>query len=236
MEESRHNYRILLVDDEEHLLDVIKMNLEIEGYQVSVAVNGKQALSKLRGARYDLCILDVMLPEIDGFTVAQSIRLENIKTPILFLTAKNASQDRVEGLKIGGDDYLTKPFNLEELLLRVEKLIARKQVNHESIADQDDFSFAGNKVNFKTFEVTGVNIGTKTLSQREIKLLRLLIEKQNQVVSREEILETVWGYDIFPTTRTIDNYILAFRKYFESDPKNPAHFHSVRGVGYKFVA
>ena len=234
MAEPDSPYRILLVEDEEHLLDVIKMNLEMEGYQVIVSVSGKQALEKLKGARFDLCIMDVMLPELDGFTVTRMIRLENIKTPILFLTARNTPQDRVEGLKIGGDDYLTKPFNLEELLLRVEKLIERKKSNREFKSDKDYVEFGGNTVNFSSFEISGVNVGQKTLTQREIKLLRLLIEKKNQVISREEILETIWGYDVFPSTRTIDNYILAFRKYFEPDQKNPRYFHAIRGVGYKF--
>lgn len=228
-------YRILLVEDEENIADAVKMNLELEGYHVTLATTGKSALERLRGARYDLCIMDVMLPGVDGFSITRTIRLENNKVPILFLTAKDASSDRVEGLRIGGDDYLVKPFNLEELLLRVEKLIVRKKEFPQAKADMEEYTFGANRVNFMTFEVEGIDGKRRSLSKREIKLLKLLIAKKGEVVSREEILETVWGYDVFPSTRTIDNYILAFRKYFENDPKSPEHFHSVRGVGYKFT-
>lgn len=228
--------RILLVEDEEHLQEVIKMNLELENYEVILALDGKQALDKLRSERFDLCILDVMLPEIDGFTVCKTIRLENNQTPILFLTAKNSGNDRVEGLRIGGDDYLSKPFNLEELLLRVEKQISRKSTGELRSRSKGSVTFGKNKIDFNTFTIEGVNVGRKEVGQREIKLLKLLIESENRVVSREEILETIWGYDVFPSTRTIDNYILAFRKYFEPNPREPIYFHSVRGVGYKFTS
>jgi two-component system alkaline phosphatase synthesis response regulator PhoP len=228
-------HRILLVEDEEHLLDVIKLNLEMEGHDITVATDGKMALEKYRQGRFDLIVLDVMLPEIDGFTVCRTIRLENTKVPILFLTAKNSSQDRVQGLKIGGDDYLVKPFNLEELLLRVQKLIQRGDAGKVSNIELQEYDFDGNRVNFSTYEISGRGKKRFGLTKREARLLKLLIERKNEVVSREEILETVWGYDVYPSTRTIDNYILAFRKYFEKNPKSPKYFHSVRGVGYKFT-
>ena len=140
---------------------------------------------------------------------------------------------RIFGLKVGGDDYLPKPFNLEELLLRVQSLLKRSE--RKSQGTTNNFEFDGCSVNFNSFEITDVNGETHSLSQREIKLLRLLIDRKNEVVSRETILSTVWGYNVFPSTRTIDNYILAFRKYFEKDPKKPKHFLSVRSVGYRFV-
>ncbi|MGY6561757.1 MAG: response regulator transcription factor [Luteibaculaceae bacterium] len=227
--------RILLVEDEESIREVVKLNLELEGYSVTIAKAGGEAVDKFRSAAFDLILLDVMLPEMDGFAVCRTIRLEDTKTPILFLTARNAGIDRVQGLKIGGDDYLSKPFNLEELLLRVKILINRSNKHAVVSTNTDEYEFSGNKINFLTFEITTYSGESKQLSKRELNLLKLLIERSGEVVSREEILETVWGYNIFPSTRTIDNYILAFRKMFEPNPKEPKHFFSVRGVGYKFV-
>lgn len=229
-------YRILLVEDEDSLADMIKLNLELENYQVVHAGDGPSAIEKFRSQAFDLAILDVMLPEIDGFTVCQTVRLEGIKTPILFLSAKGTGKDKIEGLKIGGDDYLAKPFDLEELLLRVTKLIRRKDDGFISLAEQDEYTFGSNYINFKTFTIKDKDGNRHEITKREIMLLKLLIQKNNEVVSREEILEKVWGYDVFPSTRTIDNYILAFRKYFEPDSRQPIYFHSVRGVGYRFTS
>ncbi len=226
-------FEILLVEDEEHLHDALKLNLEMEGYIVSSAFDGPNALKQIQQAHFDLIILDVMLPELDGFAITETVRLNNITTPILILSAKNSSANRVHGLKLGADDYLTKPFNLEELLLRVSKLIQKSTAIHQP-AQIEEYLFAGNNIQFKS--LTAVNkIGEKiTLTKKETMLLKLLIENKNTVITRERILQTVWGYHVFPNTRTIDNFILSFRKYFELDPKNPAHFISIRGVGYKF--
>ena len=228
------NYRILLVEDEEHLLEALKLNLELEGYHVTTATDGKKALKLFKEERLNLVILDVMIPEIDGFKVAETIRLENTEVPIMFLTAKNTSEDRVAGLKRGADDYLTKPFNLEELILRVGILVKRslksdeqKQLNSYKIGDKT--------INFNNYELTDENGNVTSLTKKETMLLKLLIERKGEAVSRETILETVWNYDVYPSTRTIDNFILSFRKYFESDSKNPKHFHSIRGVGYKYT-
>ena len=223
--------RLLLVEDEEGLQNVIKLNLELEGYFVSIANDGIEALKLFNENRYDLVILDVMLPELDGFSVCTTIRLKDQKTPILFLTAKDSSQDRITGLKIGGDDYLVKPFNLEELLLRVEKLVKRSALD---VVLADKFSFSNCAIDFSGYIAENARGEKRRLTDKEVKLLRLLITNKGNVVSRTEILETVWGYDVYPTTRTIDNFILSFRKFFESDSKNPNYFHSVRGVGYKF--
>ena len=223
--------RILLVEDEESLRSNLKLNLEMEEYEVETAENGSEALKLFREQRFDTIILDVMLPEINGYEVCEKIRLENSDIPILFLTAKDTSEDIVHGLKLGGDDYLTKPFNLEEFLLRVRALVKRS--SQRTSEDFQTYEFGENQVNFVTYEATGVN-GEFRLTNKEVKLLKLLIERQNQVVSREDILQKVWGYDVYPTTRTIDNFILAFRKHFERDPKHPEFFHSVRGVGYRF--
>jgi two-component system, OmpR family, alkaline phosphatase synthesis response regulator PhoP len=228
--------RILLVEDEQSLADTIKLNLEIEGYKVQVAGDGKKALKVFKQERFDLVVLDVMLPEMDGFTVCEAIRLENTEVPVLFLTAKNSSADRVTGLKMGADDYLTKPFNLEELLLRVQILLKRTMRTTENrIPALSTYGFDNFQINFTEMNVTTPDGQKINLTKKESALLKLLIERKNEVVSREHILETVWGYDIYPSTRTIDNFIVTFRKYFEIDPGNPKHFHSVRGVGYKFV-
>lgn len=226
--------RILLVEDEESILEALKLNLELEGYDLTIAIDGEQAIQQFRKGRYDLIVLDVMLPKLDGFKVCQTIRLENTKVPILFLTAKNAAQDRIQGLKLGGDDYLTKPFNLEEFLLRVQILLRRGTNEENSNTTFETYRFGENQINFKTYSIETFSRERKQISKREVMLLKLMIERNGEVVSREDILETVWGYDVYPSTRTIDNYILAFRKYFERDPKNPEFFFSIRGVGYKF--
>lgn len=224
--------RILLVEDEEYLRGLIRLNLEMEDYEVVAATNGKDAVKLFHEQHFDLVVLDVMLPEMNGFQVCEQIRLSNVKTPIIFLTAKDSSEDIIQGLKKGGDDYLTKPFVLEEFLLRIKNLL--KRTSREQEMNLSIYQFGNNTVNFATYEATSDN-GHFQLTKKEALLLKLLIDKKNQVVSRNEILQAVWGYDVYPSTRTIDNFILSFRKYFEQDPKNPVYFLSVRGVGYKFT-
>lgn len=158
--------------------------------------------------------------------------MSDFETPIIFLTARNSGEDRIKGLKLGGDDYLTKPFEFEELELRIKKLLQRAGKTKTEATSV--YTFGDNKVNFKTYEAHGQQ-GDFMLTKKEAMLLKLLIDRKNQVVSRRQILQSVWGYDVFPSTRTIDNFILSFRKYFEADPKNPKYFISVRGVGYKFL-
>ena len=225
---------ILLVEDEENLHDSLKLNLELEGYEVTSAYEGNAALKALQGEYFDLVILDIMLPELDGITVLETMRVKSNETPVLILSAKNSSTDRVLGLKKGADDYLTKPFNLEELLLRVHKLIEKNARLQDKDTIGDTYSFGNNTVDFKAQEATTKSGETVQLSKKETMLLKLLIENKNEVVPREKILQTVWGYNVYPTTRTIDNFILNFRKYFEEDSRNPKYFHSVRGVGYKY--
>ncbi len=228
-------FRILLVEDEEHLLEVIKLNLELEGYKITTATNGNSAVKVFKQERFNLVVLDVMLPEMDGFSVCEAIRLHNSSIPVLFLSAKNTYEDKIMGLKRGADDYMTKPFNLEEFLLRVKALIRRGMNKEEKTELDETFRFDDFDVNFLTYEIKGMKGKKIHLTKKEIMLLKLLIERRNEVVSREQILETVWGYDIYPSTRTVDNFILSFRKYFEVDPKQPKYFFSIRGVGYKFV-
>ena len=228
-------FSILLVEDEEHLQETLKLNLELEGYEVTIAADGISALKTIQQEHFELLILDVMIPELDGIAVCETIRLTNNELPILILSAKNSSEDRVLGLKKGADDYLTKPFNLEELLLRVDKLLKKSEQLSGRPATLDVFIFGKNKIDFSAQEVTLKNGSKVTLTKKEVMLLKLLIENKNTAVTREKILQSVWGYQVYPTTRTIDNFILTFRKYFEPDSRNPRYFHSVRGVGYKFT-
>jgi two-component system alkaline phosphatase synthesis response regulator PhoP len=232
---SNTNGSILLVEDEENLQDALKLNLELEGYEVTTASDGISALKAIEGEYFDLVLLDVMLPELDGISVAETIRLQNNDVPILMVSAKNTTADRVLGLKKGADDYITKPFNLEELLLRVQKMIEKNKKLQEKGSIPAIFTFGKNVVDFKAQEATNFKGDKFPLSKKETMLLRLLIENKNEVVTREKILQAVWGYNVYPTTRTIDNFILNFRKYFEPDSRNPEHFHSARGVGYKFT-
>ena len=232
---SDKKFSILLVEDEENLQEALKLNLELEGYEVSSSYDGASALKMVQQEHFDLMILDVMLPELDGITVCETIRLKDSALPILILSAKNSSADRVLGLKKGADDYLTKPFNLEELLLRVHKLIRKSEQMSMKTPLPDVYIFGDNKIDFKagdSFNKTGEKI---ILTKKELMLLKLLIENKNEIVTREKILQAVWGYNVYPTTRTIDNFILSFRKYFEEDSRNPRYFHSARGVGYKFT-
>ncbi|MDB5229966.1 MAG: response regulator transcription factor [Chitinophagaceae bacterium] len=232
---SEFKANILLVEDEEHLHETLKMNLELEGYSITSAFDGNAALKAVENEYFDLIIMDIMLPEVDGITVTERIRVQNLDVPVLMLSARNTSADRVLGLRKGADDYLTKPFNLEELLLRVEKLVEKNKKLLEKDSGLSTYTFGENRIDFKAQEAI-VSEGKKVaLSKKETMLLKLLIENKNEVVTRERILQVVWGYNVYPTTRTIDNFILSFRKYFEEDSRSPKYFHSVRGAGYKFT-
>lgn len=226
---------ILLVEDEENLHEALKLNLELEGYEITSAFTGSEALQKIQNEYFDLIILDVMLPDVDGISITETIRVQNNQVPILILSAKNTSSDRVLGLKKGADDYLTKPFNLEELLLRVQKLIEKNKKMQDKDSVGETYEFGGHTIDFNAQEAVTKEGQRIQLSKKEAMLLKLLFENKNDVVPREKILQTVWGYNVYPTTRTIDNFILNFRKYFEHDSRNPRYFHSVRGVGYKYT-
>lgn len=234
MEKEIKRPSILLVEDEENLHETLKLNLELEGYEVTSSFDGAAALKAVQAEYFDLIILDIMLPEMDGITVTESIRIRNNEVPILILSARNSSADRVLGLKKGADDYLVKPFNLEELLLRVQKLIEKNKKLLDKSSIGDVYTLGNNTIDFKAQEARTSSGEKIQLSKKESMLLKLLIENKNEVVPREKILQSVWGYNVYPTTRTIDNFILNFRKYFEEDSRNPKYFHSVRGVGYKY--
>lgn len=223
--------RVLLVEDEPQIMKMMKLNLTLEGYEVVACEDGKDAIQIVQNQNFNLIILDIMLPEVSGFQICEQIRLRDSNVGIIFVSAKNSPEDRIKGLKLGADDYITKPFNLEELLLRVNNL-ARRSIP-EVATELEEYAFGDNYINFKTYNARGVN-GDFKLTNKEALLLSMLIGRENEVVSRQNILQNVWGYDVYPSTRTIDNFILSFRKYFEKDPKHPEYFHSIRGVGYKF--
>ena len=224
--------KILLIEDEETLNEVVTMNLQLEGYSVEQVFTGSSALQYLQKLdAFDLVILDVMLPDVSGWEICERFK-EKSTTPILFISAKGTSSDKIKGLKLGADDYLAKPFDLEELLLRVQVLSNRKG----GLGKKNTTLLIGDKeVNLTTFEITHGKTLLATLSKREVDLLELFYDHEGEVLARDFILDAVWGVDKYPTTRTIDNYILQFRKLFEHDPRDPVYFHSIRGVGYKFT-
>lgn len=225
-------HRICLVEDEQSLRNMIALNLELEGYAVEAYADGAQAKQLFSGAiHFDLVVLDVMLPQVSGFELCKEIR-KHSAVPVLFLSAKSTTSDRVAGLKLGANDYLVKPFDLEELLLKVQILINGSVHNEQTRTHM----FGDLQVNFTTFEVRNSSAALlHTFTKREVQLLELFLEKEGKVISRNEILDRLWGSEQIPTSRTIDNYILSFRKLFEPNPKNPRFFHSIRGVGYKFL-
>ncbi len=223
---------ILLVEDEEALAATLQLNLELENFKVTVARSGNEALHQFTklNPQLDLVLLDVMLPEINGFDLCEKFKSIKSGVPVIFLTAKNLSSEKITGLKLGAEDYITKPFELEELLLRINNVI--KRTTKPKISQ---FTFNNCVINFDTFEITDLNGNKHELSKREIGLLQLLTSNENKVISRDQIIDDLWDESENASTRTIDNFILGFRKYFEQNPKEPKHFHSIRGVGYKFT-
>lgn len=223
---------LLIIEDEANLANALRLNLNAEGYEVKLARSGKEASEVLNASvsSLDLILLDVMLPDISGFELCKQIKKKRSELPVIFLTAKSQSLDKIEGLKLGADDYITKPFDLEELLLRIRNLLKRSNKPGDRI-----FKFRNGEIHFLTYEIVNRNHEKIDLSKREMGLLELLTREINKVVSRDEILEKLWTSEENASSRTIDNYILNFRKHFEPNPKEPIHFHSVRGVGYKFT-
>jgi two-component system, OmpR family, alkaline phosphatase synthesis response regulator PhoP len=230
--------RVLVVEDDPHLAAGVMENLRAEGYEVAAAGDGGEALAWLRQNRCALVVLDVMLPGVDGLTVCRSMRDEGNSTPVLFLTARGDPVDRVRGLEAGGDDYLAKPFHLQEFLLRVRAILRRWDWYRSASATAATaiLHFGGNEVDFRAFRGRAWNGEAQELTEKEAMILKVLAEHAGEIVSREDLLERVWGYDVFPSTRTVDNFILRLRKRFEKDPTNPRHFLTVWGVGYRFLA
>lgn len=228
--------RILIVEDEPELAAGIQENLEQEGYVVDVAADGEAGLAAARSGGYELVLLDVMLPRKDGYTVCRELRQEGNAVPVLFLTAKGEPADRIRGLEEGGDDYMSKPFHLKELLLRVAAILRRNRWYGGSALDEPVVRFGGNEVDFRTYQGKSADGTRHELTHKEAMILRLLAQREGEVVSRDEILDVVWGYDAFPSSRTVDNFILRLRRRFEADPQDPRHFHTIHRVGYRFTA
>ena len=225
---------ILIVEDEQHLAEALAHNLQFEGYSTTVAYDGEEGLRLAQTIQFDLVILDIMMPKLDGLEVCRRLRATGSRVPVLFLTARSSDADRLLGLKVGADDYVAKPFLLEELILRIQGIFRRQDWYRTPPEQQESYRFGDNQVNFLSFEAQAKGRSI-SLTEKECMLLKLLVERKNQVVSREEILERVWGYRFSTSSRTIDNFIVRLRRYFEPDPKNPAFIHSVRGVGYRFT-
>lgn len=240
--ETPEKKRILIIEDEARIAEGLRLNLSFAGYAVAVAPDGIDGLSKWRAWHPDLIVLDIMLPMIDGFSILKTIRQEDEKIPVLILSARGDTTDKVKGLRYGVDDYLTKPFDLEEFLLRVERLIQKSAWYEPAVPEKKPdvglfngnyFRFGDNLVDFVTFKAHCV-AGEITLTEQEITLLKIFIANRGKPLSREELLNAGWGYSRDTSTRTVDNFMVRFRKYFEKDPKNPQFFKSRRSVGYIF--
>ncbi|MFM2305993.1 MAG: hypothetical protein RLZZ367_662 [Bacteroidota bacterium] len=224
---------ILLVEDEETIAYALKLNLEAEDYRVEHFATGGRAISFLNEHHADLLLLDVMLPEADGYEICKHFRDKDKYTPVVFISAKNDSQSRLHGLRMGADDYITKPFNLDELLLKIDRLLFKNDLRK----DHDIVYFGDCWIDFTTLEAKGVDGKKVNMSKLEFDLAKLLITNKDKPLSRAFLYSKLWGYDKKhqPNSRTLDNFMVFIRRYFEEDISNPKYFISVRGVGYKFV-
>lgn len=240
--EAAEKKRILVIEDETHIADGIQLNLSLQGYGVLVAPDGIDGLEKWRSWQPDLIVLDIMLPMIDGFSILKTIRQEDDKIPVLILSARGDTSDKVRGLRYGVDDYLSKPFDLDEFILRVARLLKKKEwyepANSEkkgrhTLFEGESYSFGNNHINFITF-TADCAAGQIVLTEQEATLLRIFIANKGRPLSREMLLNAGWGYSRDTSTRTVDNFIVRFRKYFETKPKKPIYFKSRRSVGYLF--
>jgi len=233
--------RILIVEDDKHIAQGIKLSLSLQGYDTEIAGNGTLGLRMWKEWNPHLIVLDIMLPGLDGLSILRHIRIEDEKLPILIISAKGSDDDKIKGFSYGVDDYLAKPFNLDEFLMRIERLLKRSSWSGdgaESKRENEDaefstYTFGGNTIEFAkmTAQTRG---GAIHLTDQEIRLLKLLIANRGKPLSRKTLLEVGWGYTGETATRTVDNFIVRLRKYFEDDPENPVYFKSVRSVGYVF--
>ncbi|MBF6594036.1 MAG: response regulator transcription factor [Thermaceae bacterium] len=223
--------RVLIVEDEPAMAQVLLDNLLSEGLSGSIAADGLTAQEQWRSLNPDLVVLDVMLPKQGGLEVCRKMRAAGFQTPVLFLSARGQPEDRVEGLRVGGDDYMGKPFHLPEFLLRVHNLLRRRAETGAA----PSYDFGGHSVDFRSWTVRLADGSSETLGERELAIFKLLMTRAGEVVSRDEILDRVWGQEVFPSSRTIDNFVLRLRRLFEPDPANPVYFHTVWGVGYRFT-
>jgi len=224
-------WRVLVIEDDQALALGLRVNLEAEGYTVIHATSAEEGLDLLDDTSVDLIVLDLMLPGMDGLEALKRIRKDDPKIPVLILTAKSMIEDKVDGLKAGADDYLTKPFHLEEFHLRVGRILDR----YEWYKPEDVLVVGRMTINFNTLEVTRAGEGVVRITPHEANLIQYLAEHQERIVSRAELLKHVWGLDPDIETRTVDTFISRIRRYLEEDPSNPSHIVSIRGRGYRFM-
>jgi DNA-binding response OmpR family regulator len=223
---------ILIVEDEEQMRLGLRDNLEFEDYEVDMAADGEEGLEKILNNTYDLILLDVMMPKMSGFDVCKKVRSKDITTPILMLTAKGEEIDKVLGLELGADDYITKPFSLRELLARIKAVLRRS----DKSGSQTSKTQVGKlTINFSTYEAYDQEESV-TMSHKEFEVLKYLCDHVNETVERDTLLNEIWGYDNMTTTRTVDNFILKLRQKIEIDPAQPKHILTVHGIGYKYIA
>jgi DNA-binding response OmpR family regulator len=226
---------ILVIDDEPHIAEAVSLNLKMQGHNVVIAENGRIAIDILSKNKFDLLVVDLMMPELDGIGVIKEVRKTDERIPMLVISAKDQVNEKVKCLSLGVDDYLSKPFHLDEFLLRVDRLLTRSDwsLKNPNPSNSNKFKFGKNEIDFENLKAVSKD-GIIDLTLQEIKLLKYFVENSNVTLPRERILEDALGYDPETTTRTLDNFIVRFRKYFEEDPKNPRYFKSVRSVGYIF--
>jgi len=226
--------KILIVEDELNMVKGLKDNLEFEGYEVDIAMEGRSGLQKILQCRYDLILLDIMLPEVSGFDICRTVRREGVSTPIILLTAKGEEIDKVLGLELGADDYITKPFSLRELLARIKAILRRSPTGKEESVEPEFISFGKIKVNIKNYQVLEGQSEIK-MSHKEFEVLHFLYKNAGKTIHRDDIISSVWSIDYDITTRTVDNFILKLRHKIEADPNNPKIILTVHGIGYKMI-
>jgi len=223
---------ILIVEDDPNILMGLEDNLNIEGYDVLTATNGIQGLKTALKKEIDLVILDIMLPGINGYEICRKVKAEKPELPVIMLTARGSEMDKVAGLDIGADDYITKPFSLPELLARIRAAFRRIKKDPSPLSS---FSYDQVFIDFQNFQAFFKN-SKVGMTNKEFEIMEYFISHENKVIHRHELLDEVWGYEVTPTTRTVDNFILALRKKLEEDPTRPKHIISVRGIGYRFIS
>jgi DNA-binding response OmpR family regulator len=226
--------KILIIEDEPHMVAGLKDNLEIEGYEIDTAMEGNTGLQKATGNYYDLILLDIMLPGVSGLDICKAVRKNGINVPIILLTAKGEEIDKVLGLELGADDYITKPFSLRELLARIKAILRRAPAGAVENADSDLISIGNLKLNFKNYLAFDAS-GEIKLSHKEYEILNFLYQHSGKTVDRDNLMSSVWGINYDITTRTVDNFILKLRQKIEADPNNPKIIITVHGVGYKMI-
>jgi DNA-binding response OmpR family regulator len=226
--------KILIIEDELNMVNGLKDNLEFDGYEVEIAMEGGSGLKRILGNKYDLILLDIMLPQISGFDICKAVRKEGINTPIVLLTAKGEEIDKVLGLELGADDYITKPFSLRELLARIKAILRRVQNENEEGLEPEFISIGNIKVNFKNYlAFEGTN--EIKMSYKEIGILHYLYMNAGKIIQRDDLMSDVWGIEYDISTRTVDNFILKLRQKIEVDPNNPKIILTVHGIGYKMI-